>query len=106
MKVLGKFYLSSGQVIEERTSYKKANEKVTDEEFKKEVEKIVQDTELYLSEQIFSRSPKVFPFGHLMIKIIDISAFQFFIEDEEINETDFYNDFTTVDGNEVIAIEE
>jgi hypothetical protein len=106
MKILGKFYLSSGQVIEERISYKKANEKVTNEEFKKEIEKIVQDSELYLSEQIFSRSPKVFPFGHLMVKITDISAFQFFIEDEEINETDFYNDFTTIDENEVIAIEE
>ena len=82
MEILGKFYLSNGQTIEEKVHYKKVNEKVTDEEFRKEVEKIRDETEKFLSEEIFSRSTKVFPFGNSVIKIEAIVAFHFIVVEE------------------------
>ena len=106
MKIIGKFYLKGGQTILEEVGYKKANEKVTDKDFREEIEKIVENNKLFLSEEMACNSTKFFSFGSVVLKIQDISAFQIIFDDEEKEEIeggDLYKEFEENDG-EIIAL--
>ena len=105
MKIIGKFYLKGGQTILEEVGYKKANEKVTDKDFREEIEKIVENNKLFLSEEMACNSTKFFSFGSVVLKIQDISAFQIMIDEEkeEIEGGDLYKEFEENDG-EIIAL--
>lgn len=104
MKILGKFYLTGGQIVEDEVSYKKASKEVSNKDFQKEIEKIVEETKIYLSEEIVYRSTKLFSFGQTFISPKDILAFQILISEEGCK--DFEEFLEEEEENVSLVIEE